>query len=264
MAADTVTLRRGIQFSDGHPFDADDVVFSFRLYLDEKIEPSPYRDLLTVGGKPIAVRKLDQHQVQFELAEPYAAAERLFDSVAMLPRHLLEAPYREGRLAEAWSLRAAAAEFAGLGPFRFKQHLPGERVVLERNPHYWKVDRAGHRLPYLESLVFAIVPNADAQAVRFQSGEADVTTRMSAANFDVLLRDQATRDYELSDLGAGLDYTFLVFNLNRGGKFRPAEPGAGRAQQVDRHRHRPGGGVGAGRKEPRLQRDQRRVVRSVS
>jgi peptide/nickel transport system substrate-binding protein len=210
----TVALRHGIQFSDGHPFDADDVVFSFRVYLDEKVEPSPYRDLLTVGGKPIAVRKLDQYTVQFDLSEPYASAERLFDSVAMLPRHLLEAPHREGRLAEAWSLRSAAAEFAGLGPFRFKQHVPGERIVLERNPYYWKVDRARQRLPYLESLVFAIVPNADAQAVRFQSGEADVTTRMSAANFDVLARDQASRNYELSDLGASLDYTFLVFNLN--------------------------------------------------
>jgi peptide/nickel transport system substrate-binding protein len=210
----TVALRQGIRFSDGHPFDADDVVFSFRVYLDEKVEPSPYRDLLTVGGKPITVRKLDQYRVQFDLSEPYAAAERLFDSVAMLPRHLLEARHREGRLAEAWSLRSAAAEFAGLGPFRFKQHVPGERIVLERNPYYWKVDRARQRLPYLESLVFAIVPNADAQAVRFQSGEADVTTRMSAANFDVLARDQASRNYELSDLGASLDYTFLVFNLN--------------------------------------------------
>jgi peptide/nickel transport system substrate-binding protein len=210
----TVALRHGIQFSDGHPFDADDVVFSFRVYLDEKVEPSPYRDLLTVGGKPITVRKLDQYRVQFDLSEPYAAAERLFDSVAMLPRHLLEAAHREGRLAEAWSLRSAAADFAGLGPFRFKQHVPGERIVLERNPYYWKVDRARQRLPYLESLVFAIVPNADAQAVRFQSGEADVTTRMSAANFDVLARDQASRNYELSDLGASLDYTFLVFNLN--------------------------------------------------
>ena len=209
----TVTLRRGIQFSDGQPFDADDVVFSFRAYLDEAVA-SPYRDLLTVGGKPIAVRKLDQQTVQFDLSEPYASAERLFDSVAMLPRHLLEKAYGEGRLAQAWNLSTAAAEFAGLGPYRFKQYVPGERVVLEKNPFYWKVDRAGTRLPYLDTLVFAIVPNADAQAVRFQSGEADVTTRLNAANFDVLLRDQPKRNYELADLGSSLDYTFLVFNLN--------------------------------------------------
>jgi peptide/nickel transport system substrate-binding protein len=209
----TVTLRRGLQFSDGQPFDADDVVFSFRAYLDAKLA-SQYRELLTVGGKPIAVRKLDQQTVQFDLSEPYASAERLFDNVAMLPRHLLEKPYEEGRLAEAWSLSTRAAEFAGLGPYRFKQSVPGEQVVLEKNPFYWKVDRAGTRLPYLDTLVFAIVPNADAQTVRFQSGEADVTTRLNSANFDVLRRDQPKRNYELTDLGAGVDYTFLVFNLN--------------------------------------------------
>src|SRR5262249_7792181 len=53
----TLDLRRGISFSDGHPFDADDVLFSFKVYLDEKVH-SPQRDLLQVGGKPVQVRKL--------------------------------------------------------------------------------------------------------------------------------------------------------------------------------------------------------------
>jgi peptide/nickel transport system substrate-binding protein len=101
-----------------------------------------------------------------------------------------------------------------LGPFRFTEHVPGERIVLERNPFYWKVDRAGNQLPYLDRLVFMFVPSEDAQAVRFQSGEADITTRLSAANFSVLLRDQRNRNYELIDRGPGLDYTFLFFNQN--------------------------------------------------
>jgi peptide/nickel transport system substrate-binding protein len=209
----TLTLRRGVRFSDGDPFDADDVLFSFQVYLDEKVA-APQRDLLIVGGQPIAVRKLDQDTVQVDVAEPYAAAERLFDSIAMLPRHLLEKLYKEGRLAEAWGLRTPAEAFAGLGPFRFKEHLPGERIVLERNPFYWKADRAGHQLPYLDRIVFVFVPSEDAQAVRFQAGEADVTTRLSATNFAVLLRDQGHRNYELLDRGPGLDYTFLFFNQN--------------------------------------------------
>src|ERR1700694_3431291 len=53
----TLKLRRGLRFSDDQPFDADDVVFSFQVYLDEKIH-SPQRDLLIVGGKPIAVQKI--------------------------------------------------------------------------------------------------------------------------------------------------------------------------------------------------------------
>ena len=209
----TLALRRGVRFSDGQPFDADDVVFSFRVYLDEKVG-SPQRDLLIVGDKPIAVRKIDQYTVQVDLAAPYAVGERMFDSVAMLPRHLLETPYTEGRLPRMWAVGTPADAFAGLGPFRFKEHVPGQRLTLERNPFFWKTDRAGNHLPYLDRLVFVFVPSEDAQAVRFQSGEADVTTRLSATNFDVLLRDRGKRNYDLLDVGPGLDYTFLFFNQN--------------------------------------------------
>jgi peptide/nickel transport system substrate-binding protein len=209
----TMALRRGIRFSDGHPFDADDVVFSFRAYLDEKAR-SPQRDLLIVGGQPIAVRKIDQYTVQFDLAASYAGAERLFDSIAMLPRHLLEKFYTEGRPADAWGLATPAAQMAGLGPFRFKEHIPGERMVLERNPYYWKADRAGTRLPYLDQLVFMLVPNDDTQAMRFRTGETDIAPDLNAENFGVLARSEATGPYKLHDLGAGLNYQFLFFNLN--------------------------------------------------
>ena len=217
----TLSLRRGVRFSDGEPFDADDVVFSFRVYLDEKVG-SPQRDQLIVGDKPIAVSKIDQYTVQVDLAAPYAVGERLFDSLAMLPRHLLERPYNEGRLAQMWGLGTPPQAFAGLGPFRFKEHVPGQRMVLERNPSYWKTDRTGTHLPYLDRLVFTFVPSEDAQAVRFQSGEADVTTRLSATNFDVLLRDRGQRNYDVVDLGPGLDYTFLFFNQNSVARDAPA------------------------------------------
>src|SRR3954469_3278007 len=65
----TLALRRGIRFSDGAPFDADDVVFSFQVYLDEKVH-SPQRDLLVVNDKPILVKKLGAYTVAFQLAQP--------------------------------------------------------------------------------------------------------------------------------------------------------------------------------------------------
>jgi peptide/nickel transport system substrate-binding protein len=209
----TLQLRRGIRFSDGHPFDADDVVFSFEVYQDPKID-SPQRELLGVAGRPMAVKKVDRYTVQFDLAEPRAVGERLFDTVAMLPKHRLEQVYREGRLPEAWRLGTAPSDMAGLGPFRFQQHLPGQRVALERNPYYWKVDRAGGRLPYLDGVTFVTVTNEDAQVLRFQAGEADVLARIGAENFAVLEREQTSRGYVLKDLGPGLEYSMLFFNLN--------------------------------------------------
>ena len=209
----TLRLRRGLRFSDGQPADADDVVFSFGLYLDEKID-SPQRDLLVVGGQPITVHKVDQYAVRFDLAQPYAAAERLFDGFAILPRHRLESAYRNGAFSTTLGMGMSAAEFAGLGPFQLKEYVPGQRVVLARNPYYWKQDRNGQRLPYVDEVVFLFVPSEDAQAIRFQAGDTDLLTHLSAENFAVLQRQQSTRHYHLDDLGAGLEYNFLFFNLN--------------------------------------------------
>ena len=209
----TLRLRQGIRFSDGQPFDADDVLFTFHLLLDEKIH-APQRDLLVVAGKPIQVRKIDSHTLTFELAEPDAAAERLFDSIAILPRHLLEKAYGEGKLNESWNLGSSPAQMAGLGPFRLKEYVPGQYIRLERNPYYWKVDRQGNRLPYLDEIVFVFVANEQAEVIRFQSGETDVISRLGASNFSILAKEEGARGYRLYDLGSGLEYDFLFFNLN--------------------------------------------------
>ena len=206
-------LRRGVRFSDGHPFDADDVAFSFAAYLDERLH-SPQRDLLLIGGKPIAVRKIDALTVGVDLPGPYAAAERIFDSVAMLPRHRLEALWKDGRLADAWGVATPPAELAGLGPFRLEQLRAGEDIVLARNPYYWKQDRAQNRLPYLNRVTFLVVPSEEAQVVRLRAGDVDVLNRVSAQHAAALDRDQKSSSFLLQDLGPGLEYHFLFFNQN--------------------------------------------------
>jgi peptide/nickel transport system substrate-binding protein len=209
----TVKLRHGLRFSDGQPFDADDVVFSFQVYLDEKVH-SPQRDLLVVGGKPLEVEKIDQYTVRFTLAQPYAAAERIFDGLAMMPKHLLETPYKEGQFAQVWTLATRPSEIAGMGPFRVKEYVPGQKIVLERNPYYWKADQSKNRLPYLDELVFLFVGNEDAQVIRFQAGETDIISRLSAENYSLLSKDAASHGTQFFDLGPSLEYDFLVFNLN--------------------------------------------------
>lgn len=209
----TLNLRKGLRFSDGHPFDADDVIFSFTLYLDEAVG-SPQRDLLIIDGKPPIITKLDQYTVRFKLPRPYAAGERLFDGLSMLPKHLLEKPYKDGRFAQAWTLNTASSEIAGMGPFRVKQYVAGQRIVLERNPYYWKADRGDHRLPYVDEIVFLFVGGEDQQVIRFEAGDTELISRLSAENYALLSRDAAREGWQLSDLGPSLEYNFLVFNLN--------------------------------------------------
>lgn len=209
----TITLRPNLRFSDGTACTADDVVFTFGVYLDEALR-SPQRDLLIVGGKPITVTKIDALRVRFDLAEPYAAAERIFDSLAILPKHVLEGPYRAGTLRTAWGLTTPASQIVGLGPYRLQQYVPGERIVLERNPHYWKRDGNGTPLPYLDRLTILIVPSDDTQAIRFRAGEIDIVNRLSAENYALLARAPEAGRYELRDAGPSLEYNFLFFNLN--------------------------------------------------
>lgn len=209
-----VHLRHGIKFSDGVPFTADDVVFSFGLYLDESLH-SPQRDLLVVDGKPLAVKKVDDYTVQFELSKPYGPGERIFDGLAMLPRHLLEKPYREGKLAQMWGTNAQPGEMAGLGAFRLKAYVPGQQLVIERNPNYWKKDPRGIQLPYLAELTFVFVPNEDAQVIKFQAGETHLLERTNADNFALLQKDAAGKGRCLMDLGPGLEIQVLFFNMNQ-------------------------------------------------
>jgi peptide/nickel transport system substrate-binding protein len=209
----TLKLRRELRFSDGQPLTVDDVLFSFTVYLDENVH-SPQRDALIIGGKPIALKQVAPDTVIFQLAQPYAAAERLFDSVAILPKHLLEQPYKEGKLAQAWSLGTSPQQIAGLGPFRLKEYVAGQRLTLERNPYYWELDRERHRLPYLDQITFLFVPNADAEVIRFQAGDTDIINRVSAEDYALLEKDQAAHLFRVYDVGPSLEYNFLFFNLN--------------------------------------------------
>jgi peptide/nickel transport system substrate-binding protein len=208
-----VELRQGIRFSDGHPFTADDVVFTFQVVLDEAVN-AVQRNMWILDGKPIVVKKLAPHRVVFELPRVNAVGERMFDSVPILPKHLLEGPYRAGKLKDTWGLRTPPAQIAGLGPFRLKEVAPGQRIVLERNPYFWKTDAAGTRLPYVGELMFTFASSEDMQVMRFQSGESDLISRIAPKDAAVLERDAVRRGLVVQDAGAGFEYSLLFFNLN--------------------------------------------------
>jgi peptide/nickel transport system substrate-binding protein len=163
--------------------------------------------------KPIGVRKLDPYRVAFDLPQPYSVPDRLFDGVFILPRHKLEAAWKQGKLADAWPLSTAPSDLAGLGPFRVKQYAAGQHIILERNPYYWKVDQAGTQLPYLAELEFLFAGNEDNQVLRFQAGESDIINRVGARNFAVLEKDRKRRGDDLVNAGGSLEYNFLFFNL---------------------------------------------------
>jgi peptide/nickel transport system substrate-binding protein len=197
----TITLRPGLRFSDGSPLTADDVVFTFQVHLDEKVN-STQHDLLFVDGKPITVTKLDGNSVRFDFPAPYAPAERLFDGIWILPRAKLE-----GHISQAWP-----EDTPGAGPFRFKQHLTGQRLILERNPYYWKKP-----LPYLDRLELSFASDANTQLLRLRAGEVDLLPRVRAEDFAALTERSEIHTF---DAGPALEYNFVAFNWNAAGPSR--------------------------------------------
>ena len=158
----------------------------------------------------------------------------------MLPRHLLGASLEGGQTERAWGLRTPPAEIAGLGPFRLKEFVPGQRVVLERNPYYWKTDAGGTQLPYLNELVFTFSAGEDMQVMRFQAGESDVINRIAPKDYAVLQRDSARRGYALQDAGpvARIQLPVLQSERFREPEARPGGRLAFRQGGFRRHRSR--------------------------
>lgn len=210
-------LRRGVHFSDGEPFDADDVIFTFRAVQDPAVG-SPFASSLVLEGRPVEVAKIGSHAVEIQLPFSHPSPLLLLTGIPMLPEHRLGKAHDEGRLAEAWSLGTEPSEMAGLGPFRLLEYRPGERLTLERNAEYWRRDAPfprGSALPYLERVVFRFVADEAAKILRFRSGESDLLERIPGDVFGALeARSRAGAPFEVRDLGPGLGFTFLIFNLN--------------------------------------------------
>jgi len=209
----TLKLRQGVLFSDGTPFTSADVLFSFRALYDPRIK-SPLATDTLVNGKPLHIEAPDPATVIVRLPSLFAPGLRLVDGVPILPRHRLERALTEGTFNDAWSATTPVTEIAGLGPFVLVEHKSGERLVVARNPHYWRKDAAGVALPYLDKLTVVFASQAS-EALKLQAGEIDLMTNADIRSDDYAAFKRAADQgrVRLIDGGLGLDPNLLWFNL---------------------------------------------------
>lgn len=212
----TLTLREGLRFSDGAPVTAADVEFVFeQIYAEDS--QNVLRELLLIDGLPIRLELAGPRQFRFIFPRPCPACPYLLAQVPLLPRHLLA---DRGKPVEtAWTLDTRPAEMAGLGPFRIARHEPGVRTVLEANRHYWRIDRRGIQLPYLDELHLEFVPDRNNRLLRLQAGSLDLVDQILQPEDWQLV--QSGGSARIVDAGASSTLSFFWFNLGTNPQSRP-------------------------------------------
>jgi len=212
----TLKLRRDVVFSDGHPFTADDVVFTFDAAYDEQTHGG-VGDSLRVGGQKLEVVAADPQTVVITFPEPFAAGVQLLDNLPMLPRYKLELALKAGTFASAWNLSTPLTELVALGPFIVSRYDPGQRLVFDRNPRFFRKAADGGALPYLDRITVDIIPDQNAEMLRLEAGQLDtMTSEIAPEAYAPLKRAADAGRVKLLDLGVGYNANALWFNLKPG------------------------------------------------
>lgn len=150
----TYTVRDGVEFSDGQPLTADDVVFTYRTILDPKTNNASRSELDAIR----TVRGKGAKTVVFTLKYPYTPfAERTV--LPIVPRHVAG---RQDVNTGPFTTRPI-----GTGPYLLSGWRKGEKLTFKANPHYW----AG--APRVKTFTMAVIKDDDVRATRLRSGDLD-------------------------------------------------------------------------------------------
>lgn len=205
-------LRDDVRWHDGKKFDADDVIFTFNQLIYNPKIPNSARDILTIEGEILKVEKIDRFRVKITLPRRFAPFLRSM-SQEILPKHLLEAAVKADKFNFTWGIDTDPEKIIGTGPFKLSKYLAGQELQLIRNPHYWKKDKNDNLLPYLDKIIFLIVPNQETALLKFQEGEIDYYS-LRGIDYPILKPKERKNNFTIYEMGPGFGSSFLTFNLN--------------------------------------------------
>ena len=209
----TFHLRPNLTWSDGVSFSSADVLFSLQAALDPEVK-SVAAVGLVAGGKPITATAPDANTVVFAFAAPVGPGVAILDALPILPKHKLGAALAAGTFASAWDASTPPGDLVGMGPFILREHTPGERLVFERNPRYWRTAADGSRLPYLDRIILEVVPEQNAELLRLTSGTTDLTqSELRPDDYVEVRKAEEAGKVKLIELGVGVDADIFWFCL---------------------------------------------------
>jgi peptide/nickel transport system substrate-binding protein len=206
----TFQMRNDVNFSDGEPLEADDVVFTYDFIMNETIAAPRERAFYQ---KIKSVTATGPYEVIFTFKEPYFNSLSLAGGMSIMPRHFYE-PYLE----KPGIFNQSKGLLLGSGPYRLKDPVgwtPDQGLIeLDRNPRYW-----GPVEPTFDRLVWSVIVNEAARLTTFRNGEIDVYSARPR-EYQTLLKDRnlmsQVQDYEYMSPRAG--YRYVGWNQIRNGE----------------------------------------------
>lgn len=231
----TFTIRKGIKWSDGTPLTVHDLAFVFEVIFAKQTNengdvilsesgapkykfPTRYFASLTIGGQELTYEVLDDYTIRFTTATVYAPFLSSVAGMPFLPEHKLRPYFEDGTIMQQWSSELAINnphEFVSCGPFVIDSFRPGENIVMTPNPHYWKADVSGQRLPYVDYLITKFVNDGNATTILFSTGQLSADG-VGATDEPWVARASETYDFTIHNQGPGASISFLFFNQHPG------------------------------------------------
>jgi peptide/nickel transport system substrate-binding protein len=193
----TWKLKRDIKWHDGHPFTAEDVLFTYQAMINPKTPTAYKEDFLAVKSAEV----IDPYTFRVTYSRPLAKAVQSW-AMWMLPKHLLERYVADGKLKES----PENSRPVGTGPYRFQEWKSGEKVVLVSNNEYYE------GRPYLGRIVYRVIPNQGTIFLELKAKGVDLaslTAIQYARQTEYPAFRKAFRKYRYPSSA----YTYFGFNL---------------------------------------------------
>ena len=183
---------RDVKWSDGEPFTADDVIFTFENFLMNKFAEGNSIARFTINGELVKFEKVNDRTLKAHLPAPYGPFFTVLSHASIYPEHVLADKIDQddpGSVNSLWTTDTPMNEIVGTGPFVLEDYIVDQKIVMKKNPHYWKEDRWGNKLPYFDKLEYLIVKDAQVTNAKFMSSEIDYMS-LEAADYPVFKQNE--------------------------------------------------------------------------